>query len=153
KVHVWVGVASGFAVVVLVVLLGRSPALIPASLWHVPLVFAGVYLYAVIGIGLGALGTDPFEHEPRRRLRAAAAYAFMLSLSVSGYALFSRALWAKFGELTLSALLAYALWQKLKDHLPYLLDPTEAPPPTIGVADGVLAALAFFAFQGVFMLM
>ncbi|HEV8551073.1 MAG TPA: CPBP family intramembrane glutamic endopeptidase, partial [Polyangiaceae bacterium] len=152
KVHVWVGVASVFATVALVVLLGRSPALIPASLWHLPLVFAGVYLYAVIGIGLGALGTDPFEHEPRRRLRAGATYVFMLLLSLFGYALYSSSLWAKFVELTLSALLAYALWQKLKDHLPYLLDPTEAPPPSIGVADGVLAALAFFAFQGVFML-
>ena len=29
----------------------------------------------------------------------------------------------------LLGLLAVALWQKVRDRLPYLLDPTEAPPP------------------------
>ena len=153
KVHVWVGVAGSFAAVVLVGLLARRPALIVPSLPHVPLLFAGVYLYAVIGLGLGALGTDPLEPEPRRRLRPGAGYLFMLLVSLFAYALYSTSLWAKLVELVLSGLLAYALWQKLRDHLPYLLDPTEAPPPTIAVADGVLAALGFFAFQGIFMLL
>jgi len=152
KVHVWVGVASSFAVLVLVGLLVRSPHLIPSVLPRVPLVFAGVYLYAVIGLGLGALGTDPLEMEQRRRLKPGAAYLFMLLLSLFAYSIYTASLWPKLVELALSSLLAYALWQKLKDHLPYLLDPTEAPPPSIAVADGVLAALGFFAFQGFFML-
>jgi len=153
KVHVWVGVAGSFAAVVLVGLLARRPSLILASLPHVPLLAAGVYLYAVIGLGLGALGTDPLESEPRRRVRPGAGYLFMLLVSLFAYSLYSASLWAKVVELVLSALLAYALWQKLRDHLPYLLDPTEAPPPNIAVADGVLAALGFFAFQGLFMLL
>jgi ABC-2 type transport system permease protein len=146
-------VAGSFATLVLVGLLARRPALILPSLPHVPLLFAGVYLYAVIGLGLGALGTDPLEAEPRRRLRPGAGYLFMLLVSLFAYALYSTSLWAKLVELVLSSLLAYALWQKLRDHLPYLLDPTEAPPPSIAVADGVLAALGFFAFQGIFMLL
>ncbi|HEX5098641.1 MAG TPA: CPBP family intramembrane glutamic endopeptidase [Polyangiaceae bacterium] len=153
KVHVWVGVASSFAVLVLVGLLIRSPHLVPAVLPRVPLVFAGVYLYAMIGLGLGALGTDPLELEQRRRLKPGAAYLFMLLLSLFAYSIYTESLWPKVVELVLSSLLAYALWQKLKDHLPYLLDPTEAPPPSIAVADGVLAALGFFAFQGIFMLL
>jgi ABC-2 type transport system permease protein len=153
KVHVWVGVASSFAVLVLVGLLVRSPHLVPAVLPRVPLVFAGVYLYAVIGLGLGALGTDPLELEQRRRLKPGAAYLFMLLLSLFAYSIYTASLWPKLVELVLSSLLAYALWQKLKDHLPYLLDPTEAPPASIAVADGVLAALGFFAFQGIFMLL
>ncbi|HWP07932.1 MAG TPA: CPBP family intramembrane glutamic endopeptidase [Polyangiaceae bacterium] len=153
KVHVWVGVASSFALLVLVGLLVRSPHLIPAILPRVPLVFAGVYLYAMIGLGLGALGTDPLELEQRRRLKPGAAYLFMLLLSLFAYSIYTASLWPKVVELALSSLLAYALWQKLKDHLPYLLDPTEAPPPSIAVADGVLAALGFFAFQGIFMLL
>lgn len=153
KVHVWVAVASSFAVLVLVGLLARSPELLPQVLLRVPLVFVGIYLYALIGLGLGALGTDPLEPEQRRRLKPGAAYLFMLLLSLFGYALYTDSLWAKVVELALSSLLAYALWQKLRDHLPYLLDPTEAPPATIAVADGVLAALGFFAFQGVFLLL
>jgi len=153
KVHVWVGVASSFAVLVLVGLLVRSPQLILPILPRLPLLFAGIYLYAVIGLGLGALGTDPLEPEQRRRLKPGAAYLFMLLLSLFAYALYTTSWWAKVVELALSSLLAYSLWQKLKDHLPYLLDPTEAPPPTIAVADGVLAALGFFAFQGTFTLL
>jgi membrane protease YdiL (CAAX protease family) len=49
----------------------------------------------------------------------------------------------------LSTLLAFALWQKVRDHVPFLLDPTEAPPPEIAVADGIIAALAFFVLQGI----
>ena len=153
KVHVWVGVASSFAVLVLVGLLVRSPHLILEILPRVPLVFAGIYLYAVIGLGLGALGTDPLEPEQRRRLKPGAAYLFMLLLSLFAYSIYTVSIWAKVVELALSSLLAYSLWQKLKDHLPYLLDPTEAPPPSIAVADGVLAALGFFAFQGIFLLL
>jgi len=45
-------------------------------------------------------------------------------------------------------LLAVALWQKVKGISPYLLDPTQRPPRTIGLADGMIAALAFFVVQG-----
>jgi hypothetical protein len=44
--------------------------------------------------------------------------------------------------------LAYALWQKVRDHAPFLLDPSEKPAPQLAVADGVIAALAFFILQG-----
>jgi membrane protease YdiL (CAAX protease family) len=55
-------------------------------------------------------------------------------------------------QLALSVLLAFAVWQKLLARLPFLLDPTEAPPPVISVADGVMAALAFFVLESVFAL-
>jgi membrane protease YdiL (CAAX protease family) len=53
----------------------------------------------------------------------------------------------------LSSLLAYALWQKLQNELPYLLDPTEAPPPALVVADGVVAAMGFFVLQSLLLLL
>jgi hypothetical protein len=45
-------------------------------------------------------------------------------------------------------LLVLALWQKVRDRLPYLLDPTEWPPPRIALSDGLVAVLAFFVAQG-----
>jgi hypothetical protein len=76
-------------------------------------------------------------------------YLFMLTAGTFGYALYTPSAWAKFAQIVLSTLLAFALWQKVRDHVPYLLDPTEAPPPEIAVADGIIAALAFFVLQGI----
>jgi membrane protease YdiL (CAAX protease family) len=150
KLKVWVGVASGFAVLVLGGMWIRTPALLVGTLVYVPQVFIGVVLYAVIALGIGALGTDPLEAEPRRRVRPGAVYLFMLLATLYGAALVSDSWWRKLVELMLSLLLAYALWQKLRDHLPYLLDPTEAPPPALAVADGVIAAFGFLVCQSLF---
>jgi hypothetical protein len=49
----------------------------------------------------------------------------------------------------LTALLGLALWQKARDHLPFLLDPDASPPARVSVADGLIAALLFFVLQGV----
>jgi membrane protease YdiL (CAAX protease family) len=148
KVRVWVGVAWLFAAIVFVGIWLRTPALFLPSLPHVPLVFVGIVLYAVIALGIGALGTDPLEVEPRRRIRVSAAYLYMVLAGLFGYALYSPSPWAKIVQVALSTLLAFALWQKLRDHLPYVLDPTDAPPPSIAVADGLIAALGFFVLQG-----
>jgi membrane protease YdiL (CAAX protease family) len=148
KLYVWVGVAWSFALLVFAGLGFRSPRLVLSMLPYVPFVLGGIFVYAIIALGVGALGTDPLESEARRRIRPSSAYLFMILASLFGYALYSPSLWAKLVQLVLSALLAFALWQKLRDHLPYALDPTEAPPASIAVADGLLAALGFFVFQG-----
>jgi membrane protease YdiL (CAAX protease family) len=150
KLRVWIGVAYLFALAVLALAWSRAPELIVASLPHVALALGGIFLYAVIALGIGSLGTDPLEPEPRRRVRVGSVYLFMLLSSLFAYAIYAPSLWTKLVQLVLSALLAYALWQKLRDHLPYLLDPTQAPEPQIGVADGIIAALGFFVLQGVF---
>jgi hypothetical protein len=56
-------------------------------------------------------------------------------------------------QIILSALLAFALWQKVRDRTPYLLDPTQEPPPEISLSDGMIAALAFFVIQGLVMIL
>lgn len=149
KIRVWVGVGWLFAGIVFVGIWVRTPALFLPSLPYVPLVFAGTAVYAVIALGVGALGTDPLELEPRRRQRVSSTYLFMILATFYGYTIYSPSLWAKLVQVALSTLLAFALWQKLRDHLPYALDPTEAPPPSIAIADGLLAALGFFVLQGI----
>jgi membrane protease YdiL (CAAX protease family) len=150
KLRVWICVAYLFAGVVLALAWSRAPQLILPSLPYAALALLGIFLYAVIALGIGSLGTDPLEPEPRRRVRVGSVYLFMLLSSLFAYSIYAPSLWTKLVQVVLSALLAFALWQKLRDHLPYLLDPTEAPPPQIGVSDGIIAALAFFVLQGVF---
>jgi hypothetical protein len=50
--------------------------------------------------------------------------------------------------MVLSMLLAAALWQKARDQLGYLLDPTLAP-PRVSTSDGLIAAMLFFVAQAV----
>jgi ABC-2 type transport system permease protein len=150
KLRVWIAVAYLFAAATLALAWWRAPQLIVATLPHVALALVGIFLYSVIALGIGSLGTDPLEPEPRRRVRVGSVYLFMLLSSLFAYSIYAPSLWTKLVQLVLSALLAFALWQKLRDHLPYLLDPTEAPLPQIGVSDGIIAALAFFVLQGVF---
>jgi ABC-2 type transport system permease protein len=148
KLKVWIGLALVFALAVLVGIWWREPSLVRPTLPYVPVLLIGIVIHAVIALGIGALGTDPLEPETRQRVRPGAVYLFMLLSALFGYALFTPSWWAKLVNVVLSALLAYALWQKLRDQLPYLLDPTEAPPPSLAVADGVLAAMGFFVLQG-----
>jgi len=150
----WVrGLVSGvFGGLVFLVTWVTNPASLVPSLPYAALALAGIALYSVIALGIGTLGTDPLEPEPRRRVRPGGMYLFMLLAALFAHAIYTPSLWTKLVQLVLSALLAYAVWQKLGQRLPFLLDPTEAPPPAISVADGVTAALAFFVLQALFAL-
>ncbi|HEX5659544.1 MAG TPA: type II CAAX endopeptidase family protein, partial [Polyangiales bacterium] len=108
----------------------------------------GIGVYAFVSVALGALGTDVMESSRVRRLQPFTPQLFMLLTGMFTFALYSQSTWVKFAQLALSALFAFALWQKLRDHTPYFLDPTEAPPPAIAVSDGIFAALSFFVLQG-----
>jgi ABC-2 type transport system permease protein len=51
--------------------------------------------------------------------------------------------------MVLTLLLAFALWQKARDQLPYLLDPDASPRPRVSTSDGLIAAMLFFVVQAV----
>ena len=48
---------------------------------------------------------------------------------------------------TITPAAAHAFWQKLRENVPYLLDPTQRPPPALGIGDALIAVFAFFAGQ------
>jgi membrane protease YdiL (CAAX protease family) len=152
KALFWSGLALTVALAVLVAIARAHLGFLLSAAPLIILTAAGVVLYAFIAIAIGVLGTDPLETEPRRRIQVSMVYLFMLLASMFTYALYTPSTWAKVAQVVLSALLAFALWQKVSDNTPYLLDPTEAPPPSIAVADGLIAALAFFVLQGVLVL-
>jgi membrane protease YdiL (CAAX protease family) len=140
-------VSAGFGLLVFIVAWAATPAMIVPSLPYAALAFLGIALYSVIAVGIGTLATDVLEPEPRRRVRPGGMYLFMLLAALFGHAIYAPSIWTKIVQVALSGLLAFAVWQKLLERLPFLLDPTEAPPPAITVADGVMAALAFFVLQ------
>jgi hypothetical protein len=148
KAIFWSGLGSlmAFAVYVSAAIMGHWNPLAGAGMFA--LVLVGVTLNAFIATGIGVLGTQPLESDARRRIPVAMTYLYMVLGSTFAYALYAPSAWAKFAQVILSSLLAYALWQKVRDQAPFLLDPNEKPPPKLAVADGVIAALAFFILQG-----
>jgi membrane protease YdiL (CAAX protease family) len=149
KAALWAAFAAFVAAAVFAALVFLNPGFRIADARHFLLVPLGVIIQAFVAVALGTLGTDPFATDARRQLRPSMMYLFMLTAGTFGYSLSTPSAWAKFTQLVLSTLLAFALWQKVRDHVPYLLDPTEAPAPEIAVADGIIAALAFFVLQGI----
>jgi membrane protease YdiL (CAAX protease family) len=146
KALLWCGVASLYCAAIIVVHLVYHPAL--SALPEIATAAIGVAIYSFIAAGLSVLGTDPLESAPHR-VNVIIVYLFMFLCAMYAYAIYNPSVWGKLGQMVLSTLLAFALWQKVRDHSPYLLDPTEAPPPNISLADGMVAALAFFVVQGV----
>lgn len=145
KAALWAIVASLYtaSAIALLIWIGHAPDALGWIAYATAL--AGIPIYAFIAAGLGALATDPLEPEPQRRIAATTMWLYMAIVAMYATSIYAESLYAKFVQLVLSALLAYALWQRVRDRIPYLLDPTEAPPPQLGLSDGLLAALAFLA--------
>jgi hypothetical protein len=113
-----------------------------------PIVLAGVPIFAVIATALGVFACDPLAQVVQRRLRPSYMYLYMLLASLYAYAIFASTVWQRASLMVLTALLGLSLWQKARDHLPYLLDPSASPPARVSLSDGLIAAMMFFVVQG-----
>ena len=152
KTVLWAGVALVYAGIVLGVTAVLNRSLDSEAIALGVTAAVGVVLSAFVAGALGTLAADPLQNEPQRKIRPEILYLYMLLSSMYGYAIYGPSSWARLVQVVLSALLVLALWQKVRDRLPYLLDPTEMPPPSIALSDGLIATLAFFVLQGVFTL-
>jgi membrane protease YdiL (CAAX protease family) len=153
KAMVWavIGLAYGGATLLLITRFSRN---LHAGSWgQVFLALYGIALYAFVAAGIGILATNILETERRARLRTDMIYLYMILAAMYANTIYSTSLWAKLAQLVLSTLLAFALWQKVKDATPYLLDPVARPPRSLSLADGMIAALAFFVAQGLLFLL
>jgi membrane protease YdiL (CAAX protease family)/predicted esterase len=149
KVAMWCLIALGYTGAALAVGAWLQASISPALVAGGVLALVGVGLHAFIAAGIGILGADPLAVDIRRRLKPANLLVYMLLASLFAQAIYSPSVYHKVVQLVLSALLAAALWQKVRDHLSYVLDPVSAPPPRISLADGLIAIVAFFALQGI----
>ena len=109
--------------------------------------FLGLPVFAMIAVSLGIFACDPLGETPSSRLRPTFLYLYFLLAGAYGWAVVSSEHLQSLITIGLLALFAMAIWQKARDELPFLLDPTMSPPPTITLADGLVATLLFFSLQ------
>jgi membrane protease YdiL (CAAX protease family) len=102
----------------------------------------------MIATALGVFACDPLAQVVQRRIRPSYMYLYMLLAGLYSYSIFASTVWQRAGAMALTALLGFALWQKARDHLPYLLDPSASPPARVSLSDGLIAAMIFFVVQG-----
>ena len=152
KAAVWAALGMAYGAVALAVITHFSRQMRGQAWTDVVVALYGIGLYAFIGSGIGILATNILETVKQARFRTDMIYLYMVLAAVYANAIYSPSVWAKIAQIVLSTLLAVALWQKVKDFTPYILDPVEHPPREVGLADGMIAALAFFAAQGLIFL-
>lgn len=121
---------------------------LPAYLLEGLLALGGVWIFAFIATGLGALGIDYLEQGDNRQMRAWSSLFLMLLASMYVYALHAPGLWPKLATACLFAMLVLAVCQNVREQAPFLLDPDACPPPLVSLTDGLAALLAFSILQG-----
>ena len=147
KALLWGGLALAYPLLLFVAAAVARPEVPPRAFLLLAIALLGVPIYALIATSLGVFGANPLAQEVQRKIRPSHAYLYLLLSSLYTFAIYATGLWQRSGLLILTLLLALALWQKARDRLPYLLDPSAAPPPRVSLADGMLAALLFFVVQ------
>jgi membrane protease YdiL (CAAX protease family) len=109
----------------------------------------GIPIYAFIAVALGVFGSNPLEQQQNQKVKPAYIYLYMTLAGLYVYAVVTPDLVQRLVFMTLTLMLAFALWQKARDQLPYLLDPDASPPPRVSLSDGLIAAMVFFVIQAV----
>ena len=149
KAMLWAGLAAIYPIALAAFAMsirGPSPKLVALAVGAL----AGVPIFATIASAFGVLAWDPgMAVTQHRRLRPAFVYLYMALAGMYTFSLYASGLRERGVLMLLTGFVAITLWQKARDHLPYLLDPTAAPPTTVSVADGLIAALFFFVAQAV----
>jgi hypothetical protein len=148
KALFWMGAAIVYPLIIFGLGLGMAETIEIEGLALAAIVLAGLPIYAAIATALGVFACDPLALEQQRKVRPDYLYLYMLLAGFYTYAIFVSGFFQRTALMVLCALVAVALWQKARDHLPYLLDPTASPPYRVSVSDGLIGALMFFVIQG-----
>lgn len=110
------------------------------------LTLAGVPIFATVALALGILSGIP-PTPTSRQVGIRYVYLYMTLAGFYGYALTTDNGWYRGTIFLLCVALAYALWQKAADRLPFLYDAASLPPQRVSLADGLIATTIFFVIQ------
>jgi len=111
--------------------------------------FLGIPIYAFIAVALGVFGSNPLEQHQAQKVKPEFVYLYMGLAALYIYAVVTPNPYQRVVFMVLTLLLSFALWQKARDRLDYLLDPDVAPPARVSTSDGLIAAMLFFVLQGI----
>lgn len=153
KAEFWGVLALLYPLLILAFALLLAPGAAATTLGLFAVVLAGIPIFSAIAVALGVFGCDPLSTDARTKVRPSFLYLYMMLSGVYIYAI-TVSLWSqKLVLIVLMAAFAQALWQKARDQLPYLLDPSASPPARVSTADGLIAAMLFFVLQGALFLL
>ncbi|MGA2129483.1 MAG: CPBP family intramembrane glutamic endopeptidase, partial [Xanthobacteraceae bacterium] len=152
KARLWASAATVYPLLIFAAAIAVAGTVSLRFIGSAAVVLLGVPIFAVIATALGVFACDPLAQEVQRRLRLTYVYLYMTLASFYVYAVYASTLWQCAALMILTALLAIALWQKARDQLDYLLDPSASPPARVSVSDGMIAALLFFVLQAMVVL-
>ena len=147
KAEFWGVLALLYPVLILAAGLWLKPAAAATLLGLFAVVLAGIPIFSAIAVALGVFGCDPLSQDARTKVKPSFLYLYMMLSGLYIYAVTSAGWPQKLGLIILMASLAAALWQKARDQLPYLLDPSASPPARVSTSDGLIAAMLFFVLQ------
>ena len=147
KIAIWSAVGVVFAAVLLAVFSRGHTRWSLDDAVNTVIALAGVGITGLVCSGICFLNTDIQAEKPRPA--SGAVFLNMLLLVAYISAIYVPGLWQKAVILGLFILVACAIWQKVRDHIPYLLDPTAKPPPALSLADGLIAAFVFVVVQSI----
>ena len=111
--------------------------------------FLGIPIYAFIAVALGIFGSNPLEQHQHHKVKPQYVYLYMLLSGLYVYAIVTPNPAQRLIFMVLALLLAFSLWQKARDQLPYLLDSDASPPARVSTSDGLIATMLFFVAQGI----
>jgi ABC-2 type transport system permease protein len=152
KAEFWGSLALLYPLLILGASLALAPALASTTLRMFAVVLLGIPIFSTIAVALGVFGCDPQAQDARAKVRPGFLYLYMTLSGLYIYGISAPAISQTLVLIVLLASLALALWQKARDQLPYLLDPSASPPARVSTADGLIAATLFFVLQGAIVL-
>jgi ABC-2 type transport system permease protein len=149
KAKLWGVITLAYPIVMFTVGAALAPALDSKFLGAMLTAFLGIPIYAFIAVALGVFGSNPLEQQQSHKVKPAYVYIYMSLAGLYVYAIVTPNPAQRLIFMVLTLLLAFALWQKARDQLPYLLDPDASPRPRVSTSDGLIAAMLFFVVQAV----
>lgn len=154
KVLLWACVAIAYTVIALSVLaLVQPPTQMPWRFVADSLcVLAGVFSAAWLAAGIGALGIDPAADHVPKQPKARYVYLYLYLASSYCLGLASDQWTTRAAALLVFGTLAWSLWQRVCDRLPWLLDPGVPGRREISAYDAGAAVTTFFLLQGAIVL-
>ena len=152
KAKLWGVITLVYPTVLFIIGMVVAPVLDWKFLGAVLTAYLGIPIYSFIAVALGVYGSNPLEQQQNRRVKPAYVYLYMTLAGLYIYAIVTPQPYQRLVFMLLTLLLAFALWQKTRDQIPYLLDPDASPPARVSTSDGLIAAMLFFVMQAIALL-